>query len=80
VLLPCVSCSERLACIYPPEAVAIINSNFDMAPLGLLVHAGKYICLPWACWFMKARACSFMQANAGCRVEQLGFRGLELRG
>ena len=32
----------RLTCIYPPEAVAIINSNFDMAPLGLLVHAGAF--------------------------------------
>ena len=42
VIEPAVGCSMRLACIYPPQAVAIINSNFDMAPLGLLVHAGRF--------------------------------------
>ena len=42
VIEPAVACSLRLACIYPPQAVAIINSNFDMAPLGLLVHAGGF--------------------------------------
>ena len=42
VLEPTVECSKRLACIYPPQAVAIVNSNFDMAPLGLLVHAGGF--------------------------------------
>jgi len=39
VLEPAVECSMQLECIYPAGAVAIINSNFDMAPLGLLVHA-----------------------------------------
>ncbi|EKX40129.1 hypothetical protein GUITHDRAFT_113865 [Guillardia theta CCMP2712] len=39
VIEPAVGCSMRLSCIYPKDAVAIVNSNFDMAPLGLLLHA-----------------------------------------
>ena len=39
VLRPASACAMDLECIYPKHAIAIINSNFDMAPLGLLVHA-----------------------------------------
>lgn len=41
VLEPASRCALDLYCIYPEGAVAIINSNFDMAPLGLLLHAAR---------------------------------------
>ena len=39
VLRPTAECALRRRCIYPNDAVAIVNTNFDMAPIGLLVHA-----------------------------------------